>query len=114
MLAADSRTSTGKYIANRAADKLTQLAENVYCCRSGSAADTQAITAYVQHYLALNQTEGGRQMPVEVAASVSRQLVYGNKSNLSCGMIIAGWDKYKGGQVFALPMGGTLLKVRSP
>ena len=51
VLGADSRTSSGSYVANKTADKITQLAERVYMCRSGSAADTQAVSAYVQHYL---------------------------------------------------------------
>ena len=71
ILGADSRTSTGSYIANRVADKvcfmrfylscllgvdprmhmpmqITPLADKVYILRSGSAADTQAISSYVQ------------------------------------------------------------------
>ncbi len=30
---------------------------------------------------------------------------------LQAGMIIAGWDEHEGGAVYALPLGGTLLKV---
>lgn len=30
---------------------------------------------------------------------------------LQAGMIIAGWDAHEGGAVYALPLGGTLLKV---
>lgn len=51
VLGADSRTSTGSYVANKAADKITQLTKNVYICRSGSAAHTQAIADYVRHML---------------------------------------------------------------
>ena len=36
VLGADSRTSTGNYIANRASDKITCVADNVWMCRSGS------------------------------------------------------------------------------
>ncbi|KAE8781401.1 Proteasome subunit beta type-6 [Hordeum vulgare] len=36
VLAADSRTSTGMYVENRASDKITQLTDNVYVCRSGA------------------------------------------------------------------------------
>lgn len=111
ILAADSRTSTGKYVANRAAAKLTQLSPNVFICRSGSAADTQAVAAYVQLYLAQHQIELGSDIRVETAATVAMQMVYGNKDNLSCGLIVGGWDAAEGGQVFAIPMGGTLLKV---
>ncbi len=51
VVGADSRTTTGSYIANRVSDKLTPVHERIYCCRSGSAADTQAIADYVKLYL---------------------------------------------------------------
>ena len=37
------------YQANRVTDKLTFLHDRIYCCRSGSAADTQAV-ADIVHY----------------------------------------------------------------
>lgn len=51
VLGADSRVSTGIYVSNRASDKITSLAENVYMLRSGSAADTQAIADYGMPFL---------------------------------------------------------------
>jgi 20S proteasome subunit beta 1 len=51
ILGADSRVSTGTYVANRVSDKIAQLSEHIFACRSGSAADTQALTDYVKHYL---------------------------------------------------------------
>ena len=51
IIGADSRTSTGSYVANRVTDKLTQITDNIYCCRSGSAADTQAIADIVRYSL---------------------------------------------------------------
>lgn len=43
------------YIANRVTDKLTKVCDNIYCCRSGSAADTQAITDIVAYYMDLTR-----------------------------------------------------------
>lgn len=51
VMGADSRVSTGVYVANRVSDKISQLSEHIYCCRSGSAADTQALTDYCRYYL---------------------------------------------------------------
>jgi 20S proteasome subunit beta 1 len=51
VLGADSRVSPGTYVANRVSDKVAQLHDHIWCCRSGSAADTQALTDYVRHYL---------------------------------------------------------------
>ena len=51
VLGADSRVSTGTYVANRISDKIAQISEHIFVCRSGSAADTQALTDYVKHFL---------------------------------------------------------------
>lgn len=51
VIGADSRTTTGAYIANRVTDKLTKITDHIYCCRSGSAADTQAIADIVTYHL---------------------------------------------------------------
>ena len=52
MLALSSHpSSTNK--ANRVTDKLTYVHDRIYCCRSGSAADTQAIADVV--HMALQQ-----------------------------------------------------------
>lgn len=39
------------YIANRVTDKLTKITDKIYCCRSGSAADTQAVADIVSYHL---------------------------------------------------------------
>jgi 20S proteasome subunit beta 1 len=51
VLGADSRVSTGTYVANRVSDKIAQMSDHIFACRSGSAADTQALTDYVKFYL---------------------------------------------------------------
>jgi 20S proteasome subunit beta 1 len=53
IVGADSRTTTGSYIANRVTDKLTPVSDRIFCCRSGSAADTQAVADIVHYYLQL-------------------------------------------------------------
>ena len=75
VIGADSRTSMGyelyyclhesgvfkvcllrrSYVANRVTDKLTKIADTIYCCRSGSAADTQFIADYVSYNLDLHR-----------------------------------------------------------
>jgi 20S proteasome subunit beta 1 len=112
VLGADSRTTTGAYIANRVSDKITPLAERIYCCRSGSAADTQAISDYVRYYLSIHELDLDDWPLVKTAASICRELCYSNKDRLLAGMICAGWDPHYGGQVYTIPLGGTM--VRQP
>lgn len=51
----------------------------VFVCRSGSAADTQAISAYVEHYIEQHEMELGRDVAVKTTANLAMQLVYNNK-----------------------------------
>jgi len=111
VLAADSRTSMGSYIGNRVSDKIAQLHDYIYCCRSGSAADTQALTDYVRLYLAQHAVELGRLPLVSTAAHLMRKIAYQNKDNLMAGIIIAGWDPVDGGSVYNIPLGGTCIKM---
>ena len=99
VLGADSRTSTGNYIANRVTDKLTPLAENVYVCRSGSAADTQNLSSYVQYFLAQHRLELDQDVSVKTAAQLAKNLVYQNKVRsiifgmyLSCCLATLHWN----------------------
>ncbi|XP_024460174.1 proteasome subunit beta type-6 isoform X1 [Populus trichocarpa] len=111
VLGADSRTSTGIYVANRASDKITQLTDNVYLCRSGSAADSQTVSDYVRYFLHQHTIQLGQPATVKVAANLVRLLSYSNKNMLQTGMIIGGWDKYEGGKIYGVPLGGTLLEL---
>jgi len=113
IMGADSRTSTGDYIANRVSRKITEVHDRVYVCRSGSAADTQAITGYVKHYLGMMSMElaDPRLPPVETAANLFQMICYGNKDGLMAGLIVAGWDKEKGGQVYCIPLGGARMRM---
>ena len=111
VVCADSRTSTGTYVANRVSDKLVQLSDQIYCCRSGSAADTQALTDYVHYFLSQWSLQTGRQPTVKTAAHLMRRLIYQNKDQLMAGVIIAGWDPIHGGSVYTVTLGGTCLQL---
>lgn len=110
ILGADSRTTTGSYIANRVTDKLTQIHDTIYCCRSGSAADTQAVADIVKYYLQMHasQLPPGETPTTEVAASVFQEICYNNRDNLTAGIICAGYDKKNKGSVYSIPIGGSI------
>ena len=110
ILAADSRTSTGSYVFNRVSNKCTQLADRIYCGRSGSAADTQAVAQVVAHYLMTKEVMEGCPSTVVTAAKITQRMCYEHRANILAGIIICGWDRFNGGQVFAIPPGGALLQ----
>lgn len=49
---------------------------------------------------------------VETAANVFRELCYNYRDSLMAGILVAGWDSRKGGQVYSVPIGG--MCVRQP
>ncbi|KAL7413693.1 20S proteasome subunit [Mrakia frigida] len=110
VIGADSRTTSGSYIANRVTDKLTHIHDRVYCCRSGSAADTQAVADIVHYQLQMFAAQTGGPPSVHTAASIFQKLCYENKDNLSAGIIVAGWDAENGPSVYNIPLGGGLFR----
>jgi 20S proteasome subunit beta 1 len=72
ILGADSRTTTGAYIANRVTDKLTQVHDTIWCCRSGSAADTQAVADIVKYQLELYAMVNGKPPSSRRFATITR------------------------------------------
>ncbi|THH12207.1 hypothetical protein EW145_g139 [Phellinidium pouzarii] len=109
VVGADSRTTMGSYIANRVTDKLTHIHDRIYCCRSGSAADTQAIADHVHRYCQMVSQQGDAPS-VHTAATVFQKLCYENKDALSAGIIVGGWDKEVGPSVYNIPLGGGLFR----
>jgi 20S proteasome subunit beta 1 len=82
ILGADSRTTSGTYISNRVTDKLTQVHDTIWCCRSGSAADTQAVSDIVKYHLGLYDTLYGHPPTTQTAAALFQELCYDNKDML--------------------------------
>lgn len=49
---------------------------------------------------------------VQVAANTFKEICYNYRDMLMAGIIVAGWDKTNGGQVYTIPLGGMI--VRQP
>ncbi|CAJ1394760.1 unnamed protein product [Effrenium voratum] len=111
IMGADTRTSTGQYVANRASRKISTVYDKIFVCRCGSAADTQALTQFVNHYLSQHAVELGKQPSVNTAANLFKVMAYNNKDRLMAGLIIAGYDEKRGGQVYSIPLGGARVRV---
>jgi 20S proteasome subunit beta 1 len=110
ILAADSRTSTGDFVANRTSRKISRLTDTIFVLRSGSAADTQALTGIVKNYLNEHAIQIGEAPTVNTAANLMKLIAYNNKDSLTAGLIVGGWDQINGPQVYAIPLGGTKLR----
>lgn len=52
----------------------------------------------------------GARPSVHAAATLFQRLCYGNKDQLSAGIIVAGWDEEVGPSVYNIPLGGGLFR----
>jgi 20S proteasome subunit beta 1 len=110
VIGADSRTSTGSYVANRVTDKLTRITDKIYCCRSGSAADTQAIADIVSYSTYFYENQNNRDAYVSEVAAEFRRFCYNYRDSIVAGIIVAGYDDLNGGQVYSVPLGGMMIR----
>lgn len=94
IIAADSRTSSGTFIPSRITDKLTQITPNIFCCRSGSAADTQRIVRIVQKEIKTMSTLDNKIPSVEKTAKLIKSIIYENNEHLTASIIVAGYDEH--------------------
>ncbi len=84
--------------------------DKIYCCRSGSAADTQALSDIVRYYLNVHAMEIDRDPLVHTAANLFKDLCYKNKDRLLAGIICGGYDDIDGGSVYTISIGGSMVK----
>ena len=110
MLAADSRTSSVIYVANRVADKIWPISKNIFALKSGSAADTQFLLQTTKNYIAQFAVDYEDKPPVKVAARILQQYQYEYKDYLSAGIILCGVDNLEGPCIYSVGLGGTTLK----
>ena len=110
MLAADSRTSSGVYVANRVADKIWPISKNIFALKSGSAADTQFILQNTKDYVSQFAIEYGDKPLVKVAARMVQQFQYEYKDHLSAAVIVCGVDKVEGAQIYSVGLGGSMVR----
>ncbi|MBA0622560.1 hypothetical protein Godav_008091 [Gossypium davidsonii] len=68
---------------------------------------TVCLTAF---FPCMNRIQLGQSATSKVAANLIRLLSYNNKTMLETGLIVGGWDKYEGGKIYAIPLGGTLIE----
>uniref|UniRef100_A0A2K6TRQ3 Proteasome subunit beta n=1 Tax=Saimiri boliviensis boliviensis TaxID=39432 RepID=A0A2K6TRQ3_SAIBB len=88
VLGADSRTTTGSYIASQVTDKLTSIHDHIFC----SAPDTQGVADAVTYQLGFHSIELNEPPLVHIAASLFKETC------LMVGIITTG------GQVYSVPM----------
>lgn len=109
----DSRTSAGTFIASRATNKITPITDHLVVCRSGTAADTQAIADIVKYHIEVYTMLENETVSIYRATQIFRKFLYNYRDQLSASVLVAGWDEKCGGQLYAIPIGGFVTRQQS-
>lgn len=108
----DSRTSKGTFISSRVTDKITPLNEQIVLLRAGSTSDSQAIADIIMYLAEANSIMDDEPITVYNVAQYARKFHYNYREQLSSVVIVAGYDDFKQGQIYAVSSGG--YTVRQP
>ncbi|KAM8952632.1 proteasome subunit beta type-9 [Pelodytes ibericus] len=109
VVGSDSRVSAGDAVVNRVFNKLARVHENIFCALSGSAADAQAVADMVSYHMDVHSIEMEAPPLVMAAANLVKGVSYKYKEEIVAHLIVAGWDKKNGGQVYGT-LGGMITR----
>lgn len=79
VLAADMRASMGYFIANKEAEKIHKIDDQLGMTIAGSVGDAQALVRWMQAELRLYTLQNGKHMPVKSAATLLSNIMFQQK-----------------------------------
>ena len=106
VLAADSRATTGGYVAVRDTQKILPITDNIYCAISGDMADCQQLCSLASYYMNVIDifSDGKKPPSVAITAHSLRKTISYNSGFLAQ-LLVAGVDD-TGPHVFAIMQSG--------
>merc|ERR1711934_1279536 len=92
VLGADTRATGGSTVCDKACEKIHKIADNIYCCGAGTAADTQQVTDMVASQLELHRMATGRESRVKTALAMLKQFLVRYQGQVSAALVLGGVD----------------------
>lgn len=92
VLGADTRATEGPIVADKNCEKIHFLADNMYCCGAGTAADTENVTNMISSQLTLLKLKTGRQVRCTTACRMLKQHLYKYQGHISAALVLGGVD----------------------
>ena len=91
-LGADTRATGGTEVADKNCEKIHYLADNIYCCGAGTAADTEKTTEMIASQLELHRLNTGMQPRVVTAVTMLKRMLYRYQGHVSAALVLGGCD----------------------
>ncbi|XP_078046019.1 proteasome beta2 subunit [Augochlora pura] len=92
VLGGDTRATEDTIVADKNCSKIHYLAENMYCCGAGTAADTEMTTQMISSQLELHRLNTGRIVPVCTANAMIKQLLFRYRGYIGAALVLGGCD----------------------
>lgn len=109
LVAVDSRASMGSYISSNTVKKVIEINDFLLGTMAGGAADCSFWERRLALMCRLYELRNGERISVAAASKILSNIFYSYRGyGLSCGTMVAGWDK-KGPQLYYIDDDGTRL-----
>ncbi|XP_033727773.1 proteasome subunit beta type-7-like [Pecten maximus] len=92
VLGADTRATEGSIVADKNCAKIHYIADNIYCCGAGTAADTEMTTQMISSQLELHRLNTGRVPRVCTANRLLKQMLFRYHGGISAALVLGGVD----------------------
>ncbi|XP_015610529.1 proteasome subunit beta type-7 [Cephus cinctus] len=92
ILGADTRATEDTIVADKNCRKIHYLAQNMYVCGAGTAADTDMTSQMIASQLELHRLNTGRIVPVCTANAMLKQLLFRHQGHIGAALVLGGVD----------------------
>eukprot|EP01098_Paradermamoeba_levis_P001530 TRINITY_DN117_c0_g1_i1.p1 TRINITY_DN117_c0_g1~~TRINITY_DN117_c0_g1_i1.p1 ORF type:complete len:305 (-),score=122.16 TRINITY_DN117_c0_g1_i1:31-864(-) len=92
VLGADTRATMGPIVSDKNCEKIHYIAENIWCCGAGTAADTEKTTDLISSNLELHRLATGRQPRVVTALTMLKRMLFRYQGHISAALVLGGVD----------------------
>lgn len=91
-LGADTRATNDTTVADPNCAKIHYIADNIYCCGAGTAADTEYTTELIASELELHRLSTGRQPRVVAALTKLKRKLFQYQGHIGAALVLGGVD----------------------
>lgn len=107
VLGADTRATGDTTVVDKNCEKIHKIADNIYCCGAGTAADTQQVTDMINARLELHRMNTGRPSRVCTALAMLKEMLFRYQGQVSAALVLGGVD-FNGPHIYTVyPHGST-------
>jgi len=92
VLGADTRATEDTVVADKNCAKIHYMADNIYCCGAGTAADTEMTTNLISADLELHRLNTGRKPRVVTANRLLKQMLFRYQGHIGAALVLGGVD----------------------